>query len=69
MGVFISIPKTIECILTAVIFAVMLCLVTYRQAGVLQSSGYDNGKYFKWLKKKSNRAFGRFALLARHAAI
>ncbi len=64
MGVFISIPKTIECILTAVIFAVMLCLVTYRQAGVLQSSGYDNGKYFKWLKKKSNRAFGRFALLA-----
>lgn len=69
MGIFISIPKTAECILTAVFFAVLLCAAAYKQAGVLQSSGYDNGKYFKWVGKKGNLAFERFALLAMMCAL
>lgn len=69
MGIFISVPKTIECVVTAVILAAMLCLAAFRQAGVLQSSGYSNGKYFKWLKRKGNLAFGRFVLLAMMCAL
>lgn len=69
MGIFISVPKTIECIAAAVLFAVLICLAAYRQTGVLQSSGYSNGKYFKWLKKKGNLAFGRFALLSMMCAL
>ncbi len=64
MGIFISVPKTIECVVTALAFAVFLSLAVYRQAGVLQSSGYSNKKYFQWLKKKGNLAFERFALLS-----
>lgn len=69
MGVFISIPKTIECIIIAVAFAVFLSLISYRQLGVLQSSGYNNGKYLKWLKKKGNLAFERYLLLAMLCAL
>ena len=69
MGVFISVPKTIECIIIAAAFAVMLCISAYRQLGVLQSSGYSNSKYFKWLKKKGNLAYERFVLLAMLCAL
>ncbi len=69
MGVFISVPKTIECIVIAAVFAVMLCIAAYRQLGVLQSSGYSNVKYTKWLKKKGNLAFERFILLAMLCAL
>lgn len=64
MGIFISVSKTIECVVIALFFAVMLCAAAYRQAGVLQSCGYSGGKYFGWLKKKGNLAYERFALLA-----
>ena len=64
MGIFISVPKTIECAVTALAFAAMLAVSLYKQAGVLQSSGYSDKKYFDWLKKKGNLAFVRFALLA-----
>ncbi len=66
---FISVPKTIECVLTAIAFAVMLCIAVYRQTGVLQAAGYSNKKYFKWLKKKGNLAFGRLVLLAMLCAL
>ena len=66
---FISVPKTIECVLTAIAFAVMLCIAVYRQTGVLQTAGYSNKKYFKWLKKKGNLAFGRLVLLAMLCAL
>ena len=69
MGIFISIPKTIECIITAVALAVLLCITAYRQTGVLQSSGYANGKYFAWVKKKGNLAFQRLVFLAMMCAL
>lgn len=69
MGIFISIPKTIECVSIAVAFAVMLCFAAHKQLGVLQSSGYSNAKYFKWLKKKGNASFERYVLLAMLCAL
>ena len=64
MGIFVSVPKTVECIAIAIAFAAMLCIAAYKPAGVLQSSGYGNKKFFKWLKKKGNLTFTRLCLLA-----
>ena len=69
MGIFISVSKTAECVVIAVCFALLLSAAAFKQAGVLQSSGYDNGKYFKWVKKKGNLAFERFALLSLMCAL
>ena len=64
MGIFISIPKTIECIVTALALAGFLSVAAYKQTGVLQSSGYSNKKYFAWVKKKGNLAFQRLMFLS-----
>ena len=64
MGIFISVPKTIECVAVALVFAALLSVTAYKQTGVLQSSGYSNGKYFAWVKKKGNLAFPRLMFLA-----
>ncbi|MDE7453749.1 MAG: UDP-N-acetylmuramoyl-tripeptide--D-alanyl-D-alanine ligase [Clostridia bacterium] len=64
MGIFVSVPKTVECILTALIFAVLLCFAAYKPLGVLQSAGYSNKKFFKWISKKGNLAQQRMCLLA-----
>ena len=64
MGIFISIPKTVECVVTALALAALLSVTAYKQTGVLQSSGYSNGKYFAWVKKKGNLAFQRLVFLA-----
>ena len=69
MGIFISVPKTIECILVALALAALSCVTAYKQTGVLQSSGYSNVKYFAWVKKKSNLAFQRFVFLAMTCAL
>ena len=69
MGIFISVPKTIECILAALALASLLCVAAYRQLGVLQSSGYNNGKYFAWVKKKGNLSFQRLVFLAMMCAL
>lgn len=69
MGIFISIPKTVECVVAAVGLAALLCVAAYKQAGVLQSSGYSNKKYFDWLRKKGNLAFQRFIFLAMMCAL
>ncbi|MDE6586367.1 MAG: UDP-N-acetylmuramoyl-tripeptide--D-alanyl-D-alanine ligase [Clostridia bacterium] len=63
MGIFISIPKTIECIAVAVVFAALLSGCAYRLCGILQSLGYGNKKFFVWAKKKANVAFSRHVLL------
>ena len=63
VGIFISVPKTVECVITALALAALSSLVVFRQAGVLQSSGYSNGKYFNWLKRCGNLSYTRFVLL------
>ncbi|MDE7438912.1 MAG: UDP-N-acetylmuramoyl-tripeptide--D-alanyl-D-alanine ligase [Clostridia bacterium] len=69
MGIFISVPKTVECAVTAIVLACLLCVAVYKQAGVLQSSGYSNKKYFDWVKRQGNLAFQRFVFLAMMCAL
>lgn len=64
MGIFVSVPKTAECIVAALAFAALLCFTAYKPLGVLQSSGYKNGKFVKWLKKKDNVLFTRLTFLS-----
>lgn len=63
MGIFISVQKTIECVVGAVCFALLLSGCCYRVLGILQSSGYSGKKFFAWVKKKGNLTFGKHVLL------
>ena len=63
MGIFISVEKTIECVVIAVIFSALLAGCCYRMLGILQSGGYSGKKFMKWTKKKSNLVFTRHTLL------
>lgn len=69
MGIFISVPKTIECVLTAVIFTVLLCACAFKLLGILQSCGYSGKKLIGWMKKKGNLALTRLLLLAMLCAL
>ncbi len=69
MGIFISIPKTIECVVGAVVFTLLLCGCAYRLLGILQSYGYGGKKFCGWLKKKGNLTVGKFVLLAMLCAL
>jgi UDP-N-acetylmuramoyl-tripeptide--D-alanyl-D-alanine ligase len=64
MGIFVSVEKTIECVVIAVMFACALILVGFKMLGILQSGGYSGKKLFKWLKKRDNMAMSRIGLLA-----
>ncbi len=61
---FISVPKTIECVLYAVVFSLLFSGCFYRLLGILQSSGYSGVRLIKWSHKKGNLVFGRHVLLA-----
>jgi UDP-N-acetylmuramoyl-tripeptide--D-alanyl-D-alanine ligase len=63
MGIFISVEKTIECIVVAFVYAGFLALMSYKQLGILQSCGYNGKKYWAWLTKKGNMTFTRFSLM------
>ena len=63
MFIFISVPKTIECIAVAVALSVLLSVTAYKQMGILQSSGYSNKKYSAWVRRKGNLAFPRLMFL------
>lgn len=64
MGIFISYIKTLECVAIALITAVLLCGVGFKSVGVLQSSGYKNKKFVKWIKRKDNHMAERHTILA-----
>lgn len=63
MGIFISVPKTIECVLVAVIFTALFSPCFYKLLGILQSCGYSGKKFFGWARKKNNLIFTRHSLL------
>lgn len=64
MGIFVSVEKTVECVIIAALFALAMLIISSKHMGILQSCGYGNKKYFKWLKKKNNMAFERLCLLS-----
>ncbi len=59
----ISVGKTVECILVALVFAGLLTGCSYRILGVVQSSGFSGKRAFMWFKKKDNHTFGRHMVL------
>lgn len=61
---FLSIEKTVECIIISLVSAILLCLSSYKVLGVLQAWGYSNRKVLKWTKKKGNLIFERHILLS-----
>ncbi len=61
---FISVPKTIECVLCAVIFAVFYTGCFYKLFGILQSWGYSCTRFAVWSVKRNNVLWGRHLLLA-----
>lgn len=66
---FISVPKTIECVVYTVIFTLLFCGCFYRLSGILQSAGYSCKKLFGWAAKKGNLTFGKHVLLAMLCAL
>lgn len=63
MGIFISVEKTIECVLAAVLFAAAFSATYYKLLGILQSSGYSGKRLFLWAGKKGNSILNRHVLL------
>lgn len=64
MGIFISVPKTIECAVIAVLLATAMLLSSAKLLGILQSCTYSNRKLSEWMRKKYNLTLGRHLLLA-----
>ncbi len=69
MGIFVSIPKITESVIIAVIFTALICMCSYRTAGVLQAFGYKGKKFFGWLFSKNNLLFARYIMLAMLCAL
>ncbi|MBD5631816.1 MAG: UDP-N-acetylmuramoyl-tripeptide--D-alanyl-D-alanine ligase [Clostridia bacterium] len=69
MGIFISVPKTIECVICALVFSVLYCACCYKPLGILQSLGYGGKKLFGWSRRKANLTFTRHTLLAMLCAL
>ncbi len=63
MGIFISVSKTVECVLISLVYAAAFSLASLRPMGILQSAGYSGKKLFGWLKKPNNMQFTRMVLL------
>lgn len=60
---FISVQKTIECVVGAVIFATLYSGCFYRVTGSLQALGYSGARLLKWSRKKGNLVFVRHTFL------
>lgn len=64
MGIFISVEKTVECVVIALAFACAMVLTSSKALGILQSCGYGNAKFLKWTRKKNNLLVERHLLLS-----
>ncbi len=51
-------------IAAALVVACILCLSTLKTLGVMQQTGYQNGSFWRWLKRKDNLYFNRLWVLA-----
>ncbi len=63
MGIFISVGKTIECVLIAVVYASLLVMISGKILGMMQSSAYVGKKLVKWAMRKNNMLMSRLSLL------
>ena len=51
-------------IVAAAVVAFLLCFSTTKLLGAMQQSGYKNGNFFRWLRRKDNLQYNRLAVLA-----
>ncbi len=63
MGIFISVEKTVECVVIALFFAVLSLICAKKQFGALQQSGYKAKVFLSWLNLKDNMLWQRLFLL------
>ena len=63
MGIFISVEKTVECILIALCFGALLTMSSVKLLGALQGCNYRSGKLMRWAAKRNNMSFERLTLL------
>lgn len=51
-------------IVASVVCACLFCCASIKLLGAMQQSGYKNGVFLRWLKRKDNMFFNRLAVLA-----
>ncbi len=54
----------LEKVAAALLISVLLCAATAKSLGILQQGGYQNGSFWRWLKRKDNLFFNRLSVLA-----
>ncbi len=69
MGIFVSVEKTVECIIVALCFAALLTMSSVKLLGALQACNYSGAKLMRWARKRNNMSFERLALLAMLCAL
>ncbi len=63
MGIFISVGKTVECVIIALCFGVLLTMASAKLLGALQGCNYSGAKLLRWAGKRNNMSFERLLLL------
>ena len=48
MGIFISVGKTVECVIIALFLGVLLTMSSKKLLGALQGCNYRSGKLMRW---------------------
>lgn len=69
MGIFISVGRTVECIVMALCFGALLTMSSTKLLGALQGCNYSGKKLLRWARKRNNMSFERLALLGMLCAL
>ena len=56
--------ETVAMIIASLVCALLFVLMTEKCLGAIQQAGYNNGKFLRWLRGKSNMLFNRLSVLS-----
>lgn len=56
--------ETVTRIVASVVCALVFCFMNAKTVGAMQQSGYKNGVFLRWFKRKDNLFFNRLSVLA-----
>ena len=56
--------ETVVRIIASLAIATLFCVMTEKAVGAMQQSGYKNGAFWRWLKRKDNMLYNRLCVLA-----
>ena len=54
--------ETVTRIVASVVCALVFCFMTAKTVGAMQQSGYKNGVFLRWFKRKDNLFFNRLSV-------